>query len=161
MQSSPRYPDSPVNRTKKLFCPENEEVRITRSPDNEFSVGVLVNRTVRLTRTESIYIFINYIFSDEIDSRNDYKTENGESSSFKSNADILKDYAENATIQGLIYIFFPNQTHFGKLFWAVVVLLLLALGFYWCVTVYLNWTANPVLTTITTTAYSVKKVSSM
>ncbi len=98
------------------------------------------------------------MFADEIESRNEGFV-NEELSPFKSNADILKDYAENATIQGLIYIFFPYQTHFGKLFWAIVVLLLLALGFYWCVTVYLNWTANPVLTTITTTAYSVKKVS--
>jgi hypothetical protein len=103
-------------------------------------------------------ILLSHMFADEIESRNEGFV-NEELSPFKSNADILKDYAENATIQGLIYIFFPYQTHFGKLFWAIVVLLLLALGFYWCVTVYLNWTANPVLTTITTTAYSVKKVS--
>ena len=75
--------------------------------------------------------------------------------------DIIKEYSEYSTIQGLIYLFFPYQTKLGKIFWTLVILLMLALGLYWCITAYMNWTNNPVLTTITTTAYSVKNVSTI
>ena len=34
-----------------------------------------------------------------------------------------------------------------------------ALGLYWCIQSYLDWQDKPVLTTITTTAYSVKQVN--
>ena len=86
-------------------------------------------------------------------------TENSsQSKTFKSSMDIIKDYSEYSSIQGLVYLFFPYQTQFGKLFWTLVILLMLALGLYWCTTAYMNWINNPVLTTITTTAYSVKKV---
>ena len=61
-------------------------------------------------------------------------------------------------VQGLIYIFFSYQTLFGKVFWILVVLLMLILGLYWCVLAYINWQNKPVLTTVSTTAYNVKQV---
>ena len=64
-------------------------------------------------------------------------------------------------VQGLIYIFFSYQTLFGKVFWILVVLLMLILGLYWCVLAYINWQNKPVLTTITTTAYNVKQVKNL
>ena len=78
---------------------------------------------------------------------------------FHSPKDIFLEYSEYSTIQGLIYIFFAYQTIVGKIFWTIVLLLMLALGLYWCIQAYLDWQDKPVLTTITTTAYSVNKVS--
>ena len=69
----------------------------------------------------------------------------------------FKDNAENASIQGLFYIVFPHQTTMGKLFWSIIIFLLMALCLYWCISVYRGWTANPVLTTVT--PYSVQNVS--
>jgi len=81
-----------------------------------------------------------------------------EKKTFNSSYEIVVDYSEYSTIQGLIYIFFSYQTLFGKIFWIIVILSMLALGLYWCIQAYLDWQKNPVLTTITTTAYSVKQV---
>jgi hypothetical protein len=78
---------------------------------------------------------------------------------FNSSFEILKDYSEYSTIQGLIYIFFSYQTTFGRIFWIVVVLLMLMLGLYWCIQAYQDWKDKPVLTTITTTTYPINKVS--
>ena len=61
-------------------------------------------------------------------------------------------------IQGLIYIFFSYQSWLGRLFWIVMIILMLMLGLYWCIQAYIDWRDKPVLTTITTTAYSVRKV---
>jgi hypothetical protein len=51
-----------------------------------------------------------------------------------------------------------SQTKFGKIFWSVVVILLLALGLYWCADVYQAWTDQPVLTTIKTAELPVQEV---
>ena len=77
---------------------------------------------------------------------------------FASVLDILKEYTEYATIQGLVYLNLPNQTTFGKVIWALIVLLMLTLGMHWSILSYNNWQINQVLTTITTTAYPVKKI---
>ena len=47
---------------------------------------------------------------------------------FSTPLDILKDYAETSTIQGLPYLVFSYQTRFGKFFWILVVLTMLGLG---------------------------------
>ena len=83
----------------------------------------------------------------------------GEKKTFKSSFDILQDYSEYSTIQGLIYIFFSYQTIFGRIFWIVVVLLMLMLGLYWCIQAYQDWKDKPVLTTITTTTFPITEVS--
>ena len=72
--------------------------------------------------------------------------------------EIFLDYTEYSTIQGLIYIFFTYQTRFGKIFWTSALILLFSLGIYWCTQAYQDWHANPVLTTITTTALSINEV---
>lgn len=79
---------------------------------------------------------------------------------FNSTYEIIEDYADYSTIQGIIYIFFIYQTIFGKVFWILVIILMLILGLYWCIEAYNDWEDKPVLTTITTTAYSVKQVGS-
>ena len=84
--------------------------------------------------------------------------EEEEKRTFNSSYEIIVDYSEYSTIQGFIYIFFSYQTIFGKIFWIIVILGMLALGLYWCIQAYLDWQDKPVLTTITTTAYSVKQV---
>jgi len=61
-------------------------------------------------------------------------------------------------MQGLIYIFFTTQTIFGRAFWAVIVLLMVALGIFWSVSAYLDWQAGPVLTTVATTAWAIQNV---
>ena len=77
---------------------------------------------------------------------------------FETLYDIIKDYSDYAAIQGLNYIFFTNQTLFGRIFWIIVVTMMLCLGVYWSITAYLDWQDQLVLTTITTTAYSVKQI---
>ena len=47
---------------------------------------------------------------------------------FTTPLDILKDYAETSTIQGLPYLVFSYQTKFGRFFWVLVVLTMLGLG---------------------------------
>ncbi len=50
------------------------------------------------------------------------------------------------------------QTKFGKAFWSTVVTLMLVLGLYWCVEVYLAWIGQPVLTTINTAELPIEEV---
>ena len=82
-----------------------------------------------------------------------------EARTFNSSYEIFQDYTEYATIQGLIYIFFSYQSIFGKIFWSLTILLMVMLGLYWCTMAYLDWEQQPVLTTVTTTAFPVKLVS--
>ena len=72
--------------------------------------------------------------------------------------DILTDYAEHASVQGLIYLTFPYQTLFGKAYWIFIVLFMLALGIYWSAILYLDWRGQQVLTTIATTALPVDQI---
>ncbi len=79
---------------------------------------------------------------------------------FASSSEILLDYTQYSTIQGLIYIFFSYQTIIGRLFWSAVLFFMFILGLYWCIQAYQDWKEHPVLTTITTTGYSINEVSS-
>ena len=67
-------------------------------------------------------------------------------------------FAEYSTIQGLGYIAFSKQTHFGKIFWIVAVLSMLSIGGLLSVQLYNDWQNNQVLTTIKTIAHSVKDI---
>ena len=78
---------------------------------------------------------------------------------FNSSYEIIQDFSDYASIQGIIYIFFSYQTIFGKMFWFLVIVAMLCLGIYWIVQAYVSWQDKPVLTSITTTAYSVKQVA--
>lgn len=49
--------------------------------------------------------------------------------------DIVKDYSEYSTIQGVIYIFQSKQSQVGKVFWTFVVIGMIILGTYWSVQV--------------------------
>jgi hypothetical protein len=51
------------------------------------------------------------------------------------------------------------QTTFGRIFWSGVIILMLALGIYWCYEVYQTWIGMPVLTTITTAELPIKEVN--
>jgi len=77
---------------------------------------------------------------------------------FKSSFELFQDYTEYSTIQGLIYVFFPYQTRLGKIFWSLVLVVMVGLGIYWCTTAYMAWITQPVLTTVTTTAYPINQV---
>jgi hypothetical protein len=57
--------------------------------------------------------------------------EEEEKRTFDGPFDIIKEYSEYSTIQGIVYIFFDYQTLFGKLFWILVVICMLILGGYW------------------------------
>jgi len=76
----------------------------------------------------------------------------------KESFNIIKDYSEYSTVQGIIYIFQTNQTTFGKIFWSTVVFLMIVLGCYWSINAYNDWVNNPVVTTINTTAYPVRNL---
>ncbi len=73
-------------------------------------------------------------------------------------AQVFLDYTEYSTIQGLAYIFFSYQIFIGRVFWSLILTLLFTLGMYWCQQAYMDWTENPVLTTVTTTSYSINEV---
>jgi len=76
----------------------------------------------------------------------------------KETYEIVKDYSEYSTIQGIIYIFQTNQTTFGKIFWTAVVAFMVLLGAYWSVKAYNSWQDNPVITTVGTTAFPVEDI---
>ena len=71
---------------------------------------------------------------------------------------IIKDYSEYSSIQGLIYIFMSQQTGVGRLFWILIVILMLMLGTYWSSNAYDSWQNDPVLTTVKSTAFPVTHV---
>jgi hypothetical protein len=81
-----------------------------------------------------------------------------EKKTFNSKYEIIVDYSEYSTIQGLIYVFFSYQTLFGRIFWIITIFLMTILGLYWCIQSYVDWQNQPVLTTITTTAYNIRAV---
>ena len=72
---------------------------------------------------------------------------------------IIQDYSESSTIQGVVYIFQKNQTLYGKVFWLLVILGMLSLGTLWSVWAYQDWIDNPVMTTIKTSALPIKDIS--
>ena len=72
--------------------------------------------------------------------------------------EIVKDYSEYSTIQGVIYLFQSSQTQCGKAFWMLVIVAMLILGTYWSVSAYSDWIDSPVLTTVKTTALNVKQI---
>ena len=57
--------------------------------------------------------------------------EKSEEGNFDGPYDIIEDYSDYSTIQGIIYIFFSYQTNFGRFFWILVVIGMLVLGGYW------------------------------
>lgn len=71
---------------------------------------------------------------------------------------IVRDYSEYSTIQGVIYLFQSSQTQVGRLFWLLVIISMLALGTYWSVTAYNDWITNPVVTTVKTSALKIKNI---
>ena len=73
--------------------------------------------------------------------------------------EVIRDYSEYSSVQGLLYIFQSHQTTVGKVFWILVVVLMLSLGAYWSIDAYNSWQNDPVLTTVTTTAFPVTQVS--
>ncbi len=73
---------------------------------------------------------------------------------------LFLDYTQDSTVQGLGYVFLPNQTIIGRIFWAITVVFMFSLGVYWCQQAYLDWSDYPVLTTVTTTSFSINEVIS-
>jgi hypothetical protein len=71
---------------------------------------------------------------------------------------ILHEYSEYSTIQGIVYIFQTRQSLVGRIVWVIIVAFMLLLGSYWSIQSYVDWQNNPVLTTVQTTAYPVKEI---
>ena len=76
----------------------------------------------------------------------------------KSVYEIIQNYSEYSSIVGLIYIFMPDQTSAGKLFWITVIFLMLVLGMYWSVVIYQDWQGQLVIKTASSTALPVTNV---
>ena len=72
--------------------------------------------------------------------------------------DLLREFSEETSIHGVVYIFNRSRSGIEKIFWTIVVTLMLLLGSYWSLQAYGEWEKTPVLTTVLTTAYPVKKV---
>jgi hypothetical protein len=71
---------------------------------------------------------------------------------------IIQEYSEYSTIQGVLYIFQTNQSQIGRIFWSLVIFAMLLLGTYWSVGAYSDWQATPVLTTVKTSALPIKNI---
>jgi len=97
-------------------------------------------------------------WEDEKEETKDFQDDQEPKKVFTSSSEIIQDYSEYSTIQGLIYVYFSYQTKFGKLFWIMVLFLMFILGLYWIIKAYIEWQEKPVLTTITTTALAIKQV---
>ena len=69
---------------------------------------------------------------------------------------IVQEYSEYSTVQGVVYIFQRHQTVCGKIFWTLVVFLMILLSIYWSSKAYSSWQDNPVITTVQTSAYPLK-----
>ena len=75
---------------------------------------------------------------------------------FKSSQSIFLPFLEYATVQGLAFISSSKENAFRLSFWILAVGFLLSMGIFWSSQMYVNWMDQPVLTTIKTTAYSIK-----
>ncbi len=71
---------------------------------------------------------------------------------------VIKEYSEYSSIAGLLYVFMPDQTLAGKLFWIIIIILMLILGTYWSLSIYRDWDNQPVITTVASTALPVSNV---
>ncbi len=76
----------------------------------------------------------------------------------KSLYEIIQNYSEYSSIVGLLYVFMPDQTAAGKLFWITVIVLMLVLGMYWSIVIYQDWQDQVVITTASSTALPVTNV---
>jgi len=72
--------------------------------------------------------------------------------------DMIKEYSEYSTVQGIIYIFMTKYGIIGKTFWTLVVLAVSVLAIYWSLKAYKDWQESLVLTTVNTTAYPIKDI---
>ena len=59
---------------------------------------------------------------------------------------------------GLIYVYMRDQERGGKIFWIIVIFMLLLLGAYWTASIYKNWQEQPVVTTLTTNALPITEI---
>ena len=74
----------------------------------------------------------------------------------KESYGIVQEYSEYSTVQGVVYILQRHQTVFGKIFWMLVVFLMILLSIYWSAEAYNSWQDSPVITTVQTSAYPLK-----
>ena len=72
--------------------------------------------------------------------------------------ETLKNYSEISTIQGIVYIFQSGQSVAGRLFWILVVVLMMSLAIFWSLQAYWEWQDSPVLTTLKTPAMAIKDI---
>jgi hypothetical protein len=68
---------------------------------------------------------------------------------------LFVEYTQVSTIAGLHYVFKSKQTLMGRVIWITSVTILTFLGFWFSLQNYLQWKETPVLTTITTTGFSI------
>ena len=64
---------------------------------------------------------------------------------------MIQEYSEYSTVAGLLYIFMPDQTRPGKIFWTIFVLSMLVLGAYWSIYLYISWQNTQVITSVAST----------
>ena len=73
---------------------------------------------------------------------------------------ILKEYVQTSTVAGLHFAFDRAQPKFGQVLWLALVIALTMAGIYSSVQSYIDWRDDPVVTTISSTGFSIlaKKV---
>ena len=59
---------------------------------------------------------------------------------------------------GLVYVCMRDQERGGQIFWIIVIFLLLLLGAFWTASIYKNWQAQPVVTTLTTNSLPITEI---
>ena len=77
----------------------------------------------------------------------------------KMKRETLVDYADLATMHGIYYVFERGVKWFSRLFWALCCAALFTVAVYWIVKAYLDWQADPILTSVSTTGFPIENIT--
>ena len=70
----------------------------------------------------------------------------------------VKEYSSSSTTHGIAYVFEDNRWIFERVIWIIVVIVAICIGVSLSISAYVDWQANPVLTSVGTTGYPIEKV---
>jgi len=73
-------------------------------------------------------------------------------------AQLLRDYPTYSTISGLVFLSKPDQSRVERVFWPLVIVSMISIGFYSSWSLYDDWINEPVLTNVKTTALHISQV---
>ena len=70
----------------------------------------------------------------------------------------LKEYSSSSTTHGIAYVFEDKTLRFERVLWIAVIFVAIYIGVSFSISAYVEWQADPVLTSVGTTGYPIEKV---